>query len=154
MKNKIDVKDYFRYLGIGVLMALLGGIVSGVLDTLLSYINISISFTLIILVYFVAIRMRSVYSYYHILYPITSLFLLFLGLGFSAITGSVLEIGFIGLIQIISPTFWFTVLIEPVFDVIIAFGYGDFIDIIMSLINIVIYVLSYIYTFKITKGRN
>lgn len=152
--NKIDKKDLLRFIGIGFLMALLGGVLSGLVDWLLAYINIYISFSLIIIIYFVAQRMRSVYNYYHVIYPILALVLFYFGLIFNDITIQVLNFGLSYFEVYFSPFIFVSVLINPVVDLIIYLGYGSFMDILISIVNLVVYVFAYIYTFKITKGRN
>ena len=154
MIKKIDFKDLFKFIGIGLLMALLGGIISGLLDWILSYINLYISFSIVILIYFVAYRMRSVYSFYHIIYPILALVFFYLGLVFCDITSIVLNLGFQSLGIVINPMFFLEVLLEPIFDIYLGIKILNASQIVVGIINLAVYGFAYFYTFKITKGRN
>lgn len=139
----------------GLFSAILGGILAGVVDFLFNMINISISIGLIIICYMIGNRMKKGYDNYHILYPTLSIIFMIIALIFTDFAFYFCLIPELETFKLlISWDFYLNVIISPVYYLILMFSQFDISFLIFGILNLAIYIYSFIICYRIVKGRN
>lgn len=158
-KEPIYKQDVIGVIVNGLLAAILGGILGGSLDYLLGIVwNFPISFSVLILVFFIIWRVRKGFYSFHILYPVLAL--VFLVIGIFVVEYTVVAIGYIqmGYYQIhlivITPLFWEQFLMTPIYELRLGIMYGSAKDIILGILDVIFYIWAFWYTYRMVKGRN
>lgn len=154
-KQTIYKDDFLPVIGNGLLFAVIGGILAGLLDYLCQILGISISFGLIIISYFVGSRVNRSYYSYHILYPTLTIVFMLIGLLFSDLAYLLcmfrsLEV----FLNIIKPMFLLNIVISPVTNVISSLLSLNILDLAISVFNLIMYAFAFIYAYRVAKGRN
>lgn len=139
----------------GLFSAILGGILAGVVDFLFNMINISISIGLIIICYMIGSRMKKGYDNYHILYPVLSIIFMIIALIFADFAFYFCLIPELETFKLLmSWNFYLNVIISPVYYLILMFSQFDISFLIFGILNLAIYIYSFIICYRIVKGRN
>lgn len=140
----------------GLIFSILAGILAGVIDYLfVRVLGLSISFGLIIMCYMIGNRMRKSYYNYHILYPVLSIVFMLLSLIFSEFAYMFCAFPQISTFKLfISGNFYYNVLISPIYYLLQCFKSFDIIYLIVGILDVVIYVLTFQICYKLVRGRN
>ena len=139
----------------GLVSCILGGILAGVLDYLLSLINFPLSFGLIIIAYLVGLRVKRGYYSYHVLYPTLAIVFFLLGIFFQAYTSVCLYHAFFVkdynfLKVFVSRELWIQI-VSPFFLLIV----GTFQPLVLfyAVIDLAALVLGIFITYRVAKGN-
>ena len=158
-KEPIYKNDVIGVLVNGLIAAILGGILGGSIDYLLNVVwGFPLSFSVLIVMFFIIWRVRKGFYSYHILYPVLSLVFLIIGIFFVEYT--VISIGYmtIGNYNIhtilITPLFWEQFLMSPIYTLRFGIMYGSAKDIIFGILDIIFYIWAFWYVYRMVKGRN
>lgn len=151
-KQPIYKNDCVNVIINGLIAAILGGILGGLLDYLLSMINFPLSFSLILISYFVGSRVRKGYFTFHILYPTLAVVFLFVGLLFQSLTEYMLIFGG-NIIMILSSISFYLSVLEPILHFVRFFNSFSFIYLVYALLELIIYYLCIKYTFRLASGN-
>jgi hypothetical protein len=129
------------------------------LDYLLGIVwNFPISFSDLILVFFIIWRVRKGFYSFHILYPVLAF--VFLVIGIFVVEYTVVAIGYIqmGYYQIhlilITPLFWEQFIMTPIYKLRLGIMYGSAKDINLGILDVIFYIWACWYTYRMEKGRN
>jgi hypothetical protein len=154
-KQEIYKDDLLPVIGNGLLFAVIGGILAGLLDFLCNLIGLNISFGLIIISYFVGSRVNKSYYSYHILYPTLTIIFMLIGLLFSDLSYLFCMFrSFDIFLNFIKPMFLLNILISPISNVIRSLISFNILDLFINLFNLVVYIFAFIYAYRLAKGRN
>lgn len=154
-RQPFEKSDLLAVLLNGLIFGVIGGILAGLLDYLFYMLNVNISFSLLIVAYFVGSRIRKSYYSYHILYPTTTILFLIIGFVFSDITYLLCAYRTLeGLIHIFNPLILFRLIIQPIYSLISNLINFDMLGFLISGFNFVMYIFAYIYAYRLAKGRN
>lgn len=142
----------------GFLIAILGGILAGLVDYLL-VVKLDSQFTigLIIIAYFIVYKLKGAYFNYHILYPVLGVVFFIIGMYVSHITEIFITFKDYDLyLEYIlkDPEWHFAFITRYYTDLKCAFEYKDVLDIFWSIFNILVLVLLMGFCYKGVKGRN
>lgn len=151
-KEPIYKNDVIGVLINATLATILSGIFVGLLEYLLYLINFPISFTLIILPFFIGIRIKKGYYSYHILYPTLSLIFLILSLFITRLTLNIIILGFnYGFLSLTSYTFYLMA-IEPLYDIYALIkGYSNMYYFYLIL-DLIVYSFAFYYSYRLSSG--
>jgi hypothetical protein len=154
-KQPIFKSDLLPVLGNGLLFAIVGGVLAGLLDYLCQLIGLNISFGLIIIAYFIGTKVRKAYYSYHILYPTLTILFMLVGLLFSDLAYLLcLFRSLSNLLNALNPISLFNLIIGPIRAVINALISFNLLNLFLSTFNLVIYIFAFIYAYRLAKGRN
>lgn len=138
----------------GIVFAILGGILAGALDYLFDYINVEIHFGLVILTLVIGYRVYKSYFNYHILYPVLTIPFMIFGLFISFFTYWLCIFGIGNFFYILANgSFYLSFLKSPVSTLIYGIQYGDAGNIIMGIVNVLIYIVGFYACYVMAKGR-
>ena len=158
-REPIYKQDLIGVLVNGFLTAILCGILGAGIDYLLQVrFQIPLSIAELFIMYVIGWRVKKGFYSYHILYPILAivflLFAFFINLfAFHSIVYIVS--GRYDIYNLlITPSFWFAYLLLPVNTLIGGIAFGDAIQIVFGIINILFYIFAVWYVYRTVKGRN
>ncbi len=136
----------------GILFSLLGGILGGSLDFLFSYINVRLTFSLIILTLFIGYRVSRSYSSFHILYPTLTIPFMIFGMFISHFTYLVILYGIqnIGFV-LTSSNLYLGFLLSPVSELIYGIQANIAYDIVLGIVNIIIHIIAFVSCYLLAK---
>lgn len=152
-KKEIFKEDLKKVILIGLLMAILGGALSSVLDYSLNKIHITISFGVIIYAILIGIMIRRSYVNYHILYPVLGIvFMIVASIISRLLYPFIIYFNFSEYFNYLgSPNVWLNIIFGPIYSLATRFGASDYIYIILGfLIHFALYFLCY----RLAKGNN
>ncbi len=153
-QEPIYKKDLQNVIINGVLFGILAGILGGALDFLFAYIDVKLSIGLVIISLMVGYRVNKSYFNFHILYPVLIIPFMILGLFISHFTYSLFLNGFHNFFNVLGDgNFYLSFLISPVSELIFGIRYGSTKDIILGIVNILIYILAFVSCYLLAKGR-
>ena len=142
----------------GLLMAILGGILAGLVDYLLCIkLNSEFAIGLVIIAYLIIYKVKTAYFNYHILYPVLGMVFLLLGMYVAHITELLITFkDYEYYLEYIfkEPEFHFAFITRYYTDLKCSFEYNKIADIFWSIFNIIVVVTIFIYCYKGVKGRN
>ena len=151
-KEPIIKRDLKYVILNGLLFSILGGILGGSLDFLFSYINVNISFSLIILSIFIGYRISKSYSYFHILYPVLTIPFMILGIFISYFTEITIVYGIQNFIYVITNgSIYLGFLMSPIAELKVGIELGSASNIIFGIVNILIYILAFVCSYMLAK---
>lgn len=155
-KEKIYLDDLKSIIINGLLAAILGGVLAGLVDFLfVRILSVGISFGLLILFYFITGRMKKSYYNYHILYPVLSLVFMVIGLIFSEFSYYFCYFQSLHTFKLlISGSFYLDVLLSPVYNLIVFFKTFDILALVYGIINLLVYIYAFVICYRTVKGRN
>lgn len=154
-KQPIFKSDLVPVLINGLIAAILGGILGGLVDYLSQLIGLNISFGLLILCYFIGNRVRKSYYSYHILYPTLTILFMILGLLFSTIAVNFIAFRNIQVVlQLFKPMVLLNIIVAPIKIIISSIISFNILVLLMSLFNLAMYVIAFMYAYRLAKGRN
>ena len=156
-KAKIYWDDLKSVLINGILFALVGGALAGLLDYLLAEVLGSwLVFGIFIISALVGRQVSKTYYNYHILYPVLSIVFMFIGLFSSMfmylgmLTRSLdFVIYLLGM-----PETYLSFIIGPFYNLILTIKSFDLFELFMSIFNSIMYISAFITCYKMIKGRN
>jgi len=148
---KNDLKHVLIY---GIVFSILAGILGGAFDFLFVYINVRLSISLIILSLIIGYMVHRSYSMFHILYPVLTIPFMILGLFISHFTMCVFINGIENFFKLFAVgDFYLDFIKSPVSELIIGIQYGIAKDIILGIVNILIYIIAFVACYFTAKGR-
>ncbi len=155
-QQPIFKNDVITVIIFGLTAAILGGILSGLIDALMLSIGVGVTFSLLICALLVGFAAKKAYSSYHILYPTLSLLFYLIALFFSFVGKSV---GVLGISQIgtvfRAPITYYYFIVGPIIGLTNVFKVTfDFLNLLFAILNIVFYVLGFYGVYRIAKGNN
>ncbi len=154
-KQPIYKDDLINVLINGFLCAILGGLLAGCIDFLFGLISFPISFGLVIICYMIGLRMRKAYMSYHILYPTLSILFMIIALIFSRFAQYLCIFQSFSVFKaLISLDFYLSILMAPVYNIILYIKNFEIYNLIIGIINIIIYIYAFVFCFRMVKGRN
>ncbi|MBR6071738.1 MAG: hypothetical protein IKP77_02755 [Acholeplasmatales bacterium] len=138
----------------GIVFAILGGILAGALDYLFDYINVSIHFGLIVLTILIGYRVYKAYFNFHILYPVLTIPFMILGLFIAFFTYWLCIFGIGNFFNIlIDGEFYLSFIKSPVSTLITGIQIGNTGNIILGIVNILVYIIGFWACYVTAKGR-
>lgn len=139
----------------GLLVAILGGILAGLVDYAFQLLNLVISIGLLLLCYLIAFRVKKAYTSYHILYPVLAIVFLIIGLFFKQVSYYFCLMPDVKTFSLlIDGGFYLSFILSPFQYLISAFKSFNIYTLLIGIIDLIIYILAFIYTYRFTKGRN
>ena len=154
-KEHIYKDDLIAVLINGLVVAILSGIIAGGLDYLFSLANIRITFGLLIIAFCIGYRTKKAYYTFHILYPVLALVFMIFGLFISHITINVCILGIVPFFSyFFTPGFFLAFVQTPIINLIIYFQTFDIKNLLLGILDIVIVIWSFIFCYRLAKGRN
>ncbi len=151
-KYRIDKTDILMTILYGLLGAIFGGFAAGSIYYLLLKINITLTLDLFILTLLIPFLIKRGYNKYHILYPHLAILFLILGLIVTSFTYFMFLYG--GIEQsfnILKDSYFWLYILERPYAYFLAFAdTKDSFYLLFGIINIVIYLLSFILTYKLS----
>lgn len=139
----------------GFFSAILGGILAGVVDFLFNMIDFPISLGLIIICYMIGSRMKRGYDSYHILYPVLSILFMIIALIFSDFAFYFCLMPELSTFKLfIDGDFYLAVITGIIYYILLSITQFEFIYLVCGILNLVIYIYSFIICYRIVKGRN
>ncbi len=154
--HKRIYKDDLSYVLINAIaVVLLGGIIAGSIDYLFSLINVNISFGLIIITLLLGLRMRKSYYNFHILYPVLSILFMILAIFIQTLTEWVYILGIQNFNKILLDSqFYLNFIQKPVYYLIKSFEPFDGLKLFVGILDLAIYIWSFIFCYRLVKGNN
>ena len=155
-QQPIFKNDVITVIIFGLTAAILGGILSGLIDALMLSINVRASFSLLICALLVGFSVKKAYSSYHILYPTLALLFYLIALFFSFVGKNVGVLGISSIGYIFSqPITYYYFIVGPIIGLTNVFKVTfDFLNLLFAILNIVFYVLGFYGVYRIAKGNN
>lgn len=153
-QEPIYKKDLRNVILNGVVFAILAGILGGAFDFLFAYINVRLSIGLVIISILVGYRVNKSYFNFHILYPVLTIPFMILGLFISHFTYSLFLNGMGNFFYILADgNFYFSFLISPASELVFGIQYASTKDIMLGIVNILIYILAFVSCYLLAKGK-
>ncbi len=160
-QQPIFKNDVITVIIFGLTAAILGGILSGLIDALMLSINVRVSFSLLICALLVGFSVKKAYTTYHILYPTLALLFYLIALFFSFVGKNVGVLGISSIGYIFSqPITYYYFIVGPfislynIFYNLFKFGEFDFLNLLFTLLNFAFYGLGFYGVYRIAKGNN
>ena len=155
-QQPIFKNDVITVIIFGLTAAILGGILSGLIDALMLSINVRVSFSLLICALLVGFSVKKAYTTYHILYPTLALLFYLIALFFSFVGKNVGVLGISSIGYIFSqPITYYYFIVGPIIGLTNVFKVTfDFLNLLFAILNIVFYVLGFYGVYRIAKGNN
>lgn len=150
---KNDVKTVIIF---GLTAAILGGILTGLIDaTLANLLGLGISFSLLLNSLIIGFSIKKGYEEYHILYPVLALGFFVLALIISQLSFYVGIYGIENIGSVLSnPNTYLNILLLPIKYLFVMINQGFNVGYLLYLIlNILFYILAFIAVYRIAKGN-
>ena len=155
-QQPIFKNDVISVIIFGLTAAILGGMLSGLVDALILPIGIRVSFSLLINALIVGFAVKKGYESYHILYPTLTILFYLIALFFTFVAKNigVLGIGEIGFVFSQPETYYYFI-IGPIISLVNCFTGGfDFLNFLYAILNIGFYGLGFYGAYRIAKGNH
>ncbi len=154
-QQPIYKNDLITVIIFGLTAAILGGFLSGLIDSFLYKYGMNISFSLLINSLLIGFAVRRAYANYHVLYPTLSLGFYFIALFFTFVARNVGLIGIQNLGFILTqPESYYLFFTQPFIVFINVFKAFDFLYFVLAILNIVFIVLGFVSVYKLSKRLN
>ena len=152
-KKEIFKEDLNKVILVGLLMALLGGILCAIIEYLFSLIYVTVSFGIIINCILIGLMVRKSYVNYHVLYPVLSILFMILAAILSRLFYPfIIYLNIANYFNYLASTnVWLYIIFGPVYRLAVKFGDADYITVI---IGFIIHLAAYVICYRIAKGNN